>query len=1261
MKKRLFNKNLNKFTKYLYQAICLLVCISQIIFLFTPTILADSSGLRNSTYNVDPDTTDSYQDALINNINGSRYAGRIWSDKSVFRSTITLDNDTDGYAGTINSNSDFLHVFSTLGSSIQQNNYSKVPVDLVIAIDMSASMAQDTRYSISSFTDEKDGKYAEEKERTMKKRIANSRVQKTLDAANNTIDYLMKQNINNRVSVVVYGAGAAVIMPLSHYKRVDSNTPYLSVGGMETLYSLEDLTYDEELGWLWTRNLDACYTIEVKALKDDEDNPTFSSNTTYTFSVSNNVKNTKVKANPGYEEQNETNLMTNQHKNNTNVKGDNEHYKELKADKYIGYFTNTQGGIYLAYSQLAETDKTTINVKTVTNRTETLARIPAAIIMTDGGANFAFNEVGEWGEFYGNVGKEFCPQDSPSDNDNNICFRKDNLWYQDKRDEKNLSHSLGAPTDQDHNTGDEWYKVYLPGIKDSNEITTLNNFGMEKEEGTLTSAPVWDQIGILYSNDADILGTSATILQLLMTASYMKTAVNKHYEQGWEQGNALDTTRIKLSTYTISVDAANVPQWGKFRLYPSMDPANYPLDSNSNWWDNEEKFGPELTQFGDIVKKATVFTGMLDTWKDWVAGKKAIANANATTVKMTISPLPEEGDNSFGVTVTNQDVIDNIVYNDGFYDADSEDVEEKFLDITSTITGNIFVPISGVNEDGVSDSLTYNDPIGKYMEVKDDSITVNDKTYSMALLLFGQIHGIVKTGVYDYNFNLNHRGENHNSNNLQEKFTMGWYDKDGNYLGDNGSWANGDTYYLDVDTIKLYVPTINEDENLTEEERNKTYVIYRFAESTGERNKDIKNISYGENSKVTFKLSDIRVWVEKDKSREEYNDMLFVNIPVQALPLQTVYVEVNEEDENEVKSYRTNLDNKLASTPLRLFYGVGVCESLLINNRKDVDTDQMSDEYLEEYTKDGYIYFYSNYYSKTLYDGYTADTLANARTRGDPVTTFSPSEDNRYYVFQKNLILYSKAYIVQADGSLKEITDEEAKNFEGANYYGELEENTESVTELMNKGEISAGDIVTYSTDKVKYSSNPASDTYYFMAIDYYVPTDNNGGKRVQFMVSRLGSEFGSGILGDQVSEGEYVCWYDESGTFSETYDYKAEIPSEKQNGNTNWVLATKIGGLRIGDLHQGIHIKEENVTETSNSYYLPIIADDKSRAGYDAVLDAYLGNNGLLIYKIEKWAIPDSGSIGRIVITLIGITLIILSSLLYKRHKRGVIKDSTN
>lgn len=245
----------------------------------------------------DGDTSDTYIGKLLSSEWGSRYAGRIWTDKSVFAfgDNINLDMDTDGYVGSVKINSDFGTVFSALSSSQVVNEYPPSPIDLVIVFDMSASMGQDTRYGLDGGTNDftthsanSDSQEWPAEGVLMSDRIEHSRIQLTLNAINNTIDKLMQQNPENRVAVCCYGANAVVLLPLAHYTRQTGTTgeklPYLKVGGMETLYHPGDLVWRgkgdsvgsatvAENGWYWINNRDTAYTVEAHAMKNDNVSP----------------------------------------------------------------------------------------------------------------------------------------------------------------------------------------------------------------------------------------------------------------------------------------------------------------------------------------------------------------------------------------------------------------------------------------------------------------------------------------------------------------------------------------------------------------------------------------------------------------------------------------------------------------------------------------------------------------------------------------------------------------------------------------------------------------------------------------------------------------------------------------------------------------------------------------------------------------------------------------------------------------------------
>ena len=526
-----------------------------------------------NTREADPNTMETYKGKLLSGADGSssettgsRYAGRVWSDKTVLRyedaNPLYLKMADDGYESEVSVDADFLHVYSTLTSSQVVNEYPPSPIDLVIVFDMSGSMGQDTRYSIDPGYNKYQAHVSTDDSWPaggvpMAERIANSRVQKTLDAINNTIDGLMAQNEQNRVAVCGYGANAAVLLPLAHYRHTNDEygnpIPYLSVGGMETLYHPSDLVYKKKGedgvdadGWYWQNNRDTCYTVVVNAGNESSDytGPLRDSDGVKSWTdvreriVSNNVKSDGVKAFPGVPKQEQDGLEASQDIKDNSVRvyngakgGDSEYFhkesdgsssliqamantKQLEADDYVGYFTNTQGGIYLAYKQLADSAVTTY-AETLTNGVlSTVARIPAAIIMSDGGANFAFNEMGEkgtskysltvdeWNARYGQRRVEGNPYQLG--NPLEKWYMNDNTWEgveagSGKGHDKDLLHRLGSTPAEgiDNNPGDEWYEVYLPGDDTLSDgkwdgLHGLYNLGADySKDGTLTTSPQW--------------------------------------------------------------------------------------------------------------------------------------------------------------------------------------------------------------------------------------------------------------------------------------------------------------------------------------------------------------------------------------------------------------------------------------------------------------------------------------------------------------------------------------------------------------------------------------------------------------------------------------------------------------------------------------------------------------------------------------------------------------------------------------------------
>ena len=138
-------------------------------------VSAANAPITDASRTADPDTTDTYIDMLISDRWGSRYAGRVWTDKSVFaygddesgNGQITLDTETDGYEGSVSTASDFLHVYS--------------PINL------------------------------------------------TVQALNASIDQLLEASPHSRLGIAVYSSKAMVLLPLGQYAKADGENSFIAL------------------------------------------------------------------------------------------------------------------------------------------------------------------------------------------------------------------------------------------------------------------------------------------------------------------------------------------------------------------------------------------------------------------------------------------------------------------------------------------------------------------------------------------------------------------------------------------------------------------------------------------------------------------------------------------------------------------------------------------------------------------------------------------------------------------------------------------------------------------------------------------------------------------------------------------------------------------------------------------------------------------------------------------------------------------------
>lgn len=149
----------------------------------------------------DGNTTGSYAQNLGDN-SSTRYAGRVWTDKTVYTEDATFTGDVGDV--TVQNDSDFLVAYSALATTQNITGKSSVPVDVVFVIDHSNSM--DNSVGGGSGQD---------------------RLEATVEAVNTSIKSIMDSHPDSRIAVVTYDDRANVLLPLDHYSS--NNNQYVEI------------------------------------------------------------------------------------------------------------------------------------------------------------------------------------------------------------------------------------------------------------------------------------------------------------------------------------------------------------------------------------------------------------------------------------------------------------------------------------------------------------------------------------------------------------------------------------------------------------------------------------------------------------------------------------------------------------------------------------------------------------------------------------------------------------------------------------------------------------------------------------------------------------------------------------------------------------------------------------------------------------------------------------------------------------------------
>lgn len=327
------------------------------VCVFAGAEMALANTNRATDYLADTSTADAYETILGTTdengkeVNSTRYAGRVWTDKSV-----TAD-DTVSFAGTGDSgadektftfnkqNGDFLVTYSAMATSQQITKLPKIPVDVVFVLDFSASMTWATNGVVVGNPNGSD-----------------SRIKAMVDALNETIHALREDNPQNRIAIVTFNRVGHTMLELTSLE--DNNLGNVSDENQDGIFeyvSMEDF---------WLTFNDAYIKEEIPGdLQDD-------------FESGERVPEDYEKG--GYDNGHASVAC--------NISGG----LTLNTDSK----TNIQSGLFEGMSILADASDTTFDSSEYDG---TYTRIPNVVLMSDGapttislGADGNQNRIGAW-------------------------------------------------------------------------------------------------------------------------------------------------------------------------------------------------------------------------------------------------------------------------------------------------------------------------------------------------------------------------------------------------------------------------------------------------------------------------------------------------------------------------------------------------------------------------------------------------------------------------------------------------------------------------------------------------------------------------------------------------------------------------------------------------------------------------------------------------------------------------------------------------
>ncbi len=204
------------------------------------------------------------------------------------------------------------------------------------------------------------------------------------------------------------------------------------------------------------------------------------------------------------------------------------------------------------------------------------------------------------------------------------------------------------------------------------------------------------------NNDNDGPGSAAYYgngFKALMTGAYMKNAINENY--------GVTGTKMEATLYTVGMGISDLSNYGgrNNNYTGEKDLAYMTLNPKDNWSSTNTMATSVKTAWTNYTNQTVNGNGTISV---------TVNNNDTYTVRHPQSPLKDI------YTSTNKDALKNLV--DDYYDADNaSSVANVFDQIVSNISISAPEVPTEIRSDDVMSTgyITYTDPIGEYMRVKD--------------------------------------------------------------------------------------------------------------------------------------------------------------------------------------------------------------------------------------------------------------------------------------------------------------------------------------------------------------------------------------------------------------------------------------------------------------------------------------------------------------------------------------------------------------